>query len=148
MSIDETYQPRHRFDKLIAVWHALLERVRGILPPRWLMLLAGIGCLTYSQYMMEQRFGQGQLSPVVEQWNTFYRLEMVNLGNVLAALPYFAVGTRSMCLGRTALGLDRKVCELVSSVVRTPCDKMGKANASPVGCHRLDDLSSDSTRKA
>ena len=92
MSIEESHQPRHRFDKLIAIRRVLLERVRGILPARWLLLLMGIGCLTYSQYMMEQRYGQVPLPPAVEQWNVFYRLEIVNLANVLAALPYFVVG--------------------------------------------------------
>ncbi|MBN2117847.1 MAG: glycosyltransferase family 39 protein [Anaerolineales bacterium] len=92
MSIEDSSQTRHRFDKLIAAWHILLERTRELLPARWLLLLAGIGCLAYSQYMMEQRFPYGQPNPIVEQWNILHRLEVVNLSNVLAGLPYFVVG--------------------------------------------------------
>lgn len=92
MSIEELHQPRYRFDKLTAIWHRSLERVRAALPARWLLLLIGLGCLAYSQYMMEQRFGRAPFPPAVEQWSLHYRLEIVNLVNVLAALPYFAVG--------------------------------------------------------
>ena len=92
MSIDDSSQTRHRFDKLIAAWHMLLERTRELLPARWLLLLVGIGCLAYSQYMMEQRFLHGQPNPVAEQWNILHRLEVVNLSNVLAGLPYFGLG--------------------------------------------------------
>ncbi|MGE5775806.1 MAG: hypothetical protein ACM33V_06275 [Chloroflexota bacterium] len=92
MSIEESHQPRYRFNKLTAIWQGFLERVREALPARWLLLVTGLGCLIYSQYMMEQRYGQGPLTPAVEQWNVFYRLEIVNLGSVLAGLPYFAAG--------------------------------------------------------
>lgn len=92
MSIEESHQPRYRFDKLTTIWQGFLERVREALPARWLVLLVGIGCLAYSQYMMEQRFGRVPFPPAVEQWSLHYRLEIVNLVNVLAALPYFVVG--------------------------------------------------------
>ncbi|RPJ28958.1 MAG: hypothetical protein EHM33_02600 [Chloroflexi bacterium] len=92
MSIADSHQTRHRFDKLIAAWHVLVERTRESLPARWLLLLVGIGCIAYSQYLMEQRFVQGQPIPVADEWNVLYRLEVVNLSNVLAALPYFVGG--------------------------------------------------------
>ncbi len=92
MSIADSQETRHRFDKLITAWHVLLERAHDFLPARWLLLLIGIGCVAYSQYLMEQRFVQGQPIPLADEWNLLYRLEVVNLSNVLAALPYFAVG--------------------------------------------------------
>jgi 4-amino-4-deoxy-L-arabinose transferase-like glycosyltransferase len=92
MSIADSQQTRHRFDKLTARLRDLRERAREILPARWLVLLIGIGCLISSQYMMEQRFLQGQPIPAADDWNILYRLEIVNLSNVLAALPYFVVG--------------------------------------------------------
>lgn len=92
MSIADSSPARHRFEKLSVRWQALRERVREALPARWLVLLVGIGCLIYSQYMMEQRFVQGESLPVADEWNLLYRLEIVNLTNVLSALPYFALG--------------------------------------------------------
>jgi hypothetical protein len=74
------------FDKLIAAWHFSNA---AELCPRWLLLLAAEA--VHSQYMMEQRF-HGQPNPVAEQWNILHRLEVVNLSNVLAGLPYFGLG--------------------------------------------------------
>src|SRR5512138_722003 len=93
MDIADSQTPRLRFEKLILIWRALLERVRSLLPARWFLLLAGIGCIAYSQYMMEQRsLPGGQVNTLADQWNLLYRLEVINLSNVLAALPYLVAG--------------------------------------------------------
>src|SRR5512141_488652 len=92
MDIADSQPTKNRFEKLITAWHVLLERTRGLLPARWLILLAGIGCIVYSQYMMEQRSFPGQPNPLAEKWNLLYRLEVINLSSVLVALPYFAAG--------------------------------------------------------
>ncbi len=92
MAIEDSQQITHRFDKVTKVLRSLRERARELLPARWVLLLVGIGCLAYSQYMMEQRFLQGLPIPAADEWNILYRLEVVNLSNVLTGLPYFVLG--------------------------------------------------------
>ena len=92
MAASDSQWVGNRFNKLTSPLRALLERVRDLLPARWLVLLVGVGCIAYSQYMMEQRALLGQPNPLADEWNALHRLEIVNLQNVLSAIPYFVVG--------------------------------------------------------
>ncbi|MGB8984942.1 MAG: glycosyltransferase family 39 protein, partial [Anaerolineales bacterium] len=92
MSIADSHRTRYYLDKLLGSLRTLLERTRAFLPARWLLLFIGIGCLAYSQYLMEKREIPGLPIPIAEEWNILYRLEIINLSNVLAAMPYFLAG--------------------------------------------------------
>ncbi len=92
MSVADSHQARHRFDKPITPLRILLERASVLLPSRWLLLLIGISCIAYSQYMMEQRALQGKPLQIADDWNILYRFEIVNFSNVLSVIPYFVAG--------------------------------------------------------
>ena len=92
MAASDSKWAGNRFNKIIVPLAALRERVRDLLPSRRLLLLIGIGCIVYGQYLMEQRVLQGKPLPIAEEWNTLYRLEIVNLSNVLSAVPYLLAG--------------------------------------------------------
>jgi 4-amino-4-deoxy-L-arabinose transferase-like glycosyltransferase len=92
MSVAESPRAGYRLNKIKDSLNMLHERARDRLPARWLILLIGIGCVAYSQYLMEQRALQGPPLPLAEEWNILYRLEIVNFSNVLLAIPYFLGG--------------------------------------------------------
>lgn len=92
MSVSDSQWVGNRLNRLASSLRTWRDRVRSLLPARWLLLIIGVACVVYSQYVMEQRGILGSPNPLADKWNTFYRLEIVNLHNVLAALPYFVVG--------------------------------------------------------
>jgi len=69
-----------------------LSRARATLPGRWFWLLTGLGLVAYGQYVIYQRAPLGKANPTFEFWNAAYRLEVVNLDNVMLALPFLALG--------------------------------------------------------
>ena len=83
-------------NRLIAALRVLRERIRVLLPARWILLIAGVASISYSQYLMEQRPPLGTPVPIAELWNAIYRLEIVNYDNVFLALPYF-IGGALLC---------------------------------------------------
>ena len=96
MAASDSHQAGYRFNKLNASLRVFYDHVKAILPPRRILLAAGLGCVIYSQYLMEQRVTQGQPLELADFWNTVYRLEIVNFDNVLYALPYF-IGGALLC---------------------------------------------------
>ena len=81
---------RRTLARFTTLWQSLTTRVHAVLPSRWFPLLIGIGCISYSQFLIEQRIVQPSL--IAYEWNILYRLDIVNLSNVLYAVPYFVGG--------------------------------------------------------
>lgn len=104
MSTSDSHWTQNFRSKLAAFRDKFREHARRFSAARWLILLAGIGCLAYGQYLMEQRDLQGPLIPIAEQWNATYQLELVNANNVLLALPLFFTGL--LLCGWTGLPLS------------------------------------------
>ena len=71
---------------------AFLSRARATLPGRWFWLSIGLGLVAYGQYVIYQRAPLGKVNPSLELWNATFRLEIVNLDNVMLALPFLAIG--------------------------------------------------------
>lgn len=69
-----------------------LSRAIATLPGRWFWLLIGLGAIAYGQYVIYQRDPLGKANAMFEYWNAVYRLEVVNLDNVMLALPFLALG--------------------------------------------------------
>ncbi len=83
------------FNKATAIFRALREKIQNAIP-RSVLLIAGLVCIGYSQYLLEQRPPQGTPNPIAETWNALYKLEIVNYDNVFFALPYF-IGGAFLC---------------------------------------------------
>src|SRR5262245_14779669 len=92
MPASDILQAGSRFQNLIQLWRVIIQRVKSILPARWILLLAGFACIVYSQYLMETRNTLGEHSDPAEFLNAAYRLAIVNYDNVYHALPYFFFG--------------------------------------------------------
>jgi len=72
---------------------AFLSRAKATLPGRWFWLLIGLGSITYSQSLIQQRNPVGEVNQALEIWNIAFRLEIVNMQNLGAAiLPLIAGG--------------------------------------------------------
>ncbi|MBN1452923.1 MAG: glycosyltransferase family 39 protein [Anaerolineales bacterium] len=71
---------------------AFLSRARATLPGGWFWLLIGLGLVAYGQYVIYQRAPLGVANPSLEGWNTAFRLEIVNMDNVMLALPFLVIG--------------------------------------------------------
>ena len=71
---------------------AFLFRAKATLPGRWFWLLIGLGLLAYSQYLIQQREPVGDINPTLDMWNVTHRLEIVNMQNFGAAIPFLLAG--------------------------------------------------------
>ena len=71
---------------------AFLSRAKSTLPGRWFWLLIGLGLISYSQYLMQQHDFLGDANPTLDLWNVTHRLEIVNIQNLGAAIPFLFVG--------------------------------------------------------
>lgn len=76
------------FDK----FKAFLSRARATLPGRWFWLLIGVGLVANGQYLMHQRDPVGEINQTLDLLNVTHRLDIVNLQNLGAALPYLLGG--------------------------------------------------------
>lgn len=71
---------------------AFLSRVKATLPGRWFWLLIALGLIVNGQYLMHKREPFGEVDPTLELWNVTYRLDIVNMQNFGAAIPYLLAG--------------------------------------------------------
>jgi len=69
-----------------------LSRAKETLPGRWLWLLIGLGLIVNGQTLIHQREPFGEVNPTLEFWNVTYRLDIVNMQNFGAAIPYLLAG--------------------------------------------------------
>jgi len=69
-----------------------LSRAKATFPGRWFWLLIGLGLLTYSQHLMQQRDPVGDINPALDSLNVNWKLEIVNMQNLGAAFPFLLAG--------------------------------------------------------
>jgi 4-amino-4-deoxy-L-arabinose transferase-like glycosyltransferase len=77
-------------------WSAFRERLKVLTPLRWIFLVLGVASISYGQYLIEQRYTQGEPFPRAQLWNDIYKLQIVNFDNALHALPYL-IGGAFLC---------------------------------------------------
>ncbi len=93
---DGAANARTLYRRAADILHTIRDRLQTN-ATRWTLLLIGIACIGYSQYLMEHRLPLGTPNPIANSWNVKYRLEIVNYDNVFHALPYF-LGGAFLCL--------------------------------------------------
>ena len=71
---------------------AFLSRARATLPGRWLWLLIGLGLIANGQYLMHQREPAGRIKEALDTLNITFRLDIVNMQNFGAAIPFLLAG--------------------------------------------------------
>ncbi len=82
--------------KWTAIWRILRDQLKNLIRFRWVFLLLGMASIGYGQYLIEQRYTDGEPLPQTELWNALYKLHIVNFDNVLRALP-FLIGGAFLC---------------------------------------------------
>lgn len=69
-----------------------LNRIKATLPGRWFWLLIGLGLIVNGQYLMHQRDPVGAINKTLDILNITFRLDIVNMQNFGAAIPYLLAG--------------------------------------------------------
>lgn len=72
----------------------ILSRIRGFLPGRWLLFVTGICLVIYGIDLIQERDPRFlPINEFFEIWNVAFRLDIVNIQNLGAALPYLIIGS-------------------------------------------------------
>jgi len=84
--------PRDRQTSLLYRIRDTWPKFRKFLLPRWAWLLFSMLSITYGDYLMEKNDLISIPLSVAKSWQTIYRLDIVNINNVLPALRYLLLG--------------------------------------------------------